>query len=207
MDEHEQPCLGPPPGGLPDVDPDLDLEWAEYTAWLDRETAAGHDTGPGPWDPEDDEEPEDSAASWEVWRPGFGQSDEADALPPGPHLAGLTEEAVLALARLSDDELTGVLRATRRQIAREQYKQVLVTAEFGRRRQAEFEDAARRGIPVGCRPGWRRAGSTWCGRGGSRCTPAASPRPTPPWRMRSWRDWTRTCARSRWPGGPPHWER
>src|ERR1700761_1869129 len=153
MDEHEQPCLGPPPGGLPDVDPDLDLEWAEYTAWLDRETAAGHDTGPGPWDPEDDEGAEDSAAWWEVWRPGFGQSDEADALPPGPHLAGLTEEAVLDLARLSDNELRGGPHATRRQIAREQYKQVLVPAEFGRRRQAAFTAAARRGVPVGCRPG------------------------------------------------------
>ena len=74
-------------------------------------------------------------------------------LPPGPPLTGLTEEAVLDLARLSDDELIGVLQATRRQIAREQYKQVLVTAEFGRRRQAEFTAAARRGIPVGCRPG------------------------------------------------------
>ena len=68
-------------------------------------------------------------------------------------LAGLTEEAVSDLGRLSDNELTGVLQATRRQIAREQYKQVLVTAEFARRRQAAFTDAARRGVPVGCRPG------------------------------------------------------
>jgi hypothetical protein len=68
-------------------------------------------------------------------------------------LAGLTEEAVMDLGSLSDDELIGVLQATRRQMAREQYKQVLVTAEFARRRQAAFEDAARRGVPVGCRPG------------------------------------------------------
>jgi hypothetical protein len=54
---------------------------------------------------------------------------------------------------LSDDELVGVLRATQRQVAREHYKQVLATAEFGRRRQAAFEAAARRGIPAGCRPG------------------------------------------------------
>jgi hypothetical protein len=86
-------------------------------------------------------------------RPRFGQDDEADLLPPRPLLAGLTEEAVSDLGRLSDSELVGVLLATRRQIAREQYKQVLVTAEYARRRQAVFEDAARRGVPVGCRPG------------------------------------------------------
>jgi Domain of unknown function (DUF222) len=68
-------------------------------------------------------------------------------------LVGLTETATQDLGRLSDDELVGVLQATRRQIAREQYKQVLVTAEFGRRRQAAFHDAAARGVPVGCRPG------------------------------------------------------
>lgn len=96
------------------------------------------------------EEPTDP---WEPQRPRFGQGDEADVLPPGPPLAGLTEEAVMDLGSLSDDELIGVLQATRRQIAREQYKQVLVTAEFARRRQAAFEDAACRGVPVGCRPG------------------------------------------------------
>jgi hypothetical protein len=127
---------------------DLDEEWAEYVAWLDRESAAGRPIGPvelescdqGPWG--------DS-----LWRPGFWQGGAADVLPPGPLLAGLIEEAVLSLDSLSDNELVGVLRATQRQIAREQYKQVMVTAEFGRRRRAAFEDAARRGIPVGCRPG------------------------------------------------------
>ncbi|MGH3208153.1 MAG: DUF222 domain-containing protein [Trebonia sp.] len=83
----------------------------------------------------------------------FGQGDEADALPPGQLLVGLTETATRDVGRLSDDELVGVLQATRRQIAREQYKQVLVIAEFGRRRRATFEDAARRGLPVGCRSG------------------------------------------------------
>ena len=46
-----------------------------------------------------------------------------------------------------------MLQATRRQVAREQYKQVLVTAEFGRRRQAAFRDALARGVPAGCAPG------------------------------------------------------
>ena len=120
---------------------------------MDREAAAGRHQEPGPeiWEPE-------------AWAPGdpvpvapvqprFGQDDEADLLPPRPLLAGLTEEAVSDLGRLSDSELVGVLQATRRQIAREQYKQVLVTAEYARRRHAAFEDAARRGVPVGCRPG------------------------------------------------------
>ena len=93
------------------------------------------------------------------WNPGIRgghvsvKGDEADALPPGQLLVGLTETATRDVDRLSDDELVGVLLATRRQIAREQYKQVLVIAEFGRRRQATFEDASRRGLPVGCRPG------------------------------------------------------
>jgi hypothetical protein len=103
------------------------------------------------WRPSD--EPAGPAESRDSWWARFGQGNEADALPPGELLVGLTETATRGLGRLSDDELVGVLQATRRQIAREQYKQVLVIAEFGRRRQATFEDAARRGLPVGCRPG------------------------------------------------------
>ena len=129
----------------------LDEEWTEYVAWLDRESAAGRPVGPvEPAEPEPcDQEPWSAA----LWRPGFAQGGAADVLPPGPLLAGLTEEAILSLDRLSDSELVGVLRATRRQVAREQCKQVLVTAEFARRRRVAFEDAARRGVPVGCRPG------------------------------------------------------
>jgi hypothetical protein len=85
--------------------------------------------------------------------PFFAQDGVADQMSPGPVLTGLTENAALDVARLSDDELIGVLRATRRQVAREQYKQVLVTAEFARRRQAAFTDAAYQGVPVRCRPG------------------------------------------------------
>ena len=88
--------------------------------------------------------------------PLFAQRGAGDLLPPGPELAGLTDNATTEPAGpsgLSDDELIGVLRATRRQVAREQYKQVLVIAEFGRRRQAAFTAAARRGLPVGYRPG------------------------------------------------------
>jgi hypothetical protein len=131
---------------------DLDPDWAEYVAQVDRETAVDDIDGDlqhwAPWD-----EPAGPAESRDSWWARFGQGDEADALPPGQLLVGLTETATRDPGRLSDDELVGVLQATRRQIAREQYKQVLVIAELGRRRQATFEDAARRGLPVGCRPG------------------------------------------------------
>ncbi|MDX6416650.1 MAG: hypothetical protein QOG28_1270 [Trebonia sp.] len=146
MDNPQQSFIGPPPGA-----PDPDPEWAEYVAWLDREGDAGRDAQPEIWAAEA-REPWDPESGEPVW-PRFGQGDEADVLPPSPFLIGLTEEAICDLGRLSDNELIGVLQATRRQIAREQYKQVLATAEFGRRRQAAFDAAASRGIPVGCRPG------------------------------------------------------
>jgi hypothetical protein len=159
MHQYGRSCPGPQSGGLAGLDP----EWAEYVARVDREMAAGPGDEPGSWVPEDDEpgpwvsvgddDRDDPAESWAGWRPGFGQGGEADALPPGPLLAGLTEAAVADLGRLSDDELVGVLQATCRQVAREQFKQVLVTAEFARRRQAAFEGAARRGVPVHSRPG------------------------------------------------------
>ena len=147
------PGAGPAPQASPSPRVDPDPEWTEYVAWVDREIAAGRHQEPGPeiWDP-GAWAPGDPAPVAPV-RPRFGQDDEADLLPPRPLLAGLTEEAVSDLGRLSDSELVGVLQATRRQVAREQYKQVLVTAEYARRRQAAFEDAARRGVPVGCRPG------------------------------------------------------
>ena len=161
MDESEQarpsssaypPPADPPACTQPAETPVLDQEWAEYVAQVDRETAADDDDGDlEHWEPWD--EPAGPAESRDTWWARFGQGDEADALPPGQLLVGLTETAIRDLGRLSDDELVGVLQATRRQIAREQYKQVLVIAEFGRRRQATFEDAARRGLPVGCRPG------------------------------------------------------
>ena len=142
----------PPACTQPAETPVLDQEWAEYVAQVDRETAADDDDGDlEHWEPWD--EPAGPAESRDTWWARFGQGDEADALPPGQLLVGLTETAIRDLGRLSDDELVGVLQATRRQIAREQYKQVLAIAEFGRRRQATFEDAARRGLPVGCRPG------------------------------------------------------
>jgi Domain of unknown function (DUF222) len=152
-----RPAASPSPAGSPACPPSaeapgLDPDWAEYVAQVDRETAVDDvDADPEHWAPWD--KPASPVESRDSWRARFGQGDEADALPPGQLLVGLTETATRDVDRLSDDELVGVLQATRRQIAREQYKQVLVIAEFSRRRQATFEDASRRGLPVGCRPG------------------------------------------------------
>jgi hypothetical protein len=62
-------------------------------------------------------------------------------------------QAVSGLAALSDDELTGALRAARRLEAWAAYLQTLLVAEFGRRRAAQFEDAKARGVRPGRRPG------------------------------------------------------
>ena len=131
------PGVGPLPGGLGEIDP----EWAQYVAQVDRETILRADD----WEPPEHEQ----AAAL----PRFWQDGAADRLPPGPPLSALTEQAISDLGCLSDDELVGVLLAARRQAVREQYKQVLVTAEFGRRRQAAFADAAARGVPAAWRPG------------------------------------------------------
>jgi hypothetical protein len=168
-DNHGIPRPGPLPGtaiGLPDAAGDEDAEWAQYTAWLDREAAAGREPEPDPWvlddaeswDPELDAPglagpaPADPVTA-DPGRPLFAQDGAADVMAPSPFLAALTEQAVSDLAGLSDNELVGVLRASQRQIAREQYKQVLAAAEFGRRRQAAFNDALARGVPAGCAAG------------------------------------------------------
>jgi uncharacterized protein DUF222 len=158
-------------GLLPDgaVDGDLgdaDPEWAQYVAWADREGAAGREPEPEswaadewePWDPErDDPDFAGSVPAGSVLSgPGrslFAQDGAADVMAPSPFLAALTEQAVADVAALSDSELVGVLRASRRLVAREQYKQVLATAEFGRRRQAAFTGALARGVPAGCAAG------------------------------------------------------
>jgi hypothetical protein len=126
-----------------------DPEWDQYLAWMDREAAAGRDPDEAQRAFTDDADASTSAAQTASADARYFAQDHESALPPpGPLLAGLTEQAVADLCRLTDDELVGVLQASQRQVAREHYKQVLATAEFGRRRQAEFADAARRGMPV-----------------------------------------------------------
>jgi hypothetical protein len=166
MDERQHPGSGPFPD--PDDDSlddfDVDTDFDEFTAWLDREVAAGRNPIP-PERPtgqgislsigEDDGIDPDLLAA--VCGTGlgqqFGRATAADVLPPGPVLAALTETAVADVTRLNDGQLIGVLQAARRQENREAWKKSLVIAEFARRRTAEFEAAAARGVPVHCRPG------------------------------------------------------
>jgi hypothetical protein len=68
-------------------------------------------------------------------------------------LAAFTAQAVACAGSLTDDELIGALQAARRMANHAAYQQVMVTAEFARRRQAEFEAARSAGKPAGCRDG------------------------------------------------------
>ncbi len=84
--------------------------------------------------------------------PQFGQDAAADALRPGPILAALTEQAVSDVATLTDDQLTGALRAARRIEARACYHQTTLVAELARRRSVELADAKARNVLWGRRP-------------------------------------------------------
>src|ERR1700722_19272095 len=109
---------------------------------------------PQPWDPEPwDPEPWDPDLTGPVPAgPTFAPGGAGDVMVPGPMLAALTEMAAGDVGALSDAERGGLARTSRRQVAREQYKQP-VAAEFGRRRRAAFEAALARGVPAGCAPG------------------------------------------------------
>jgi len=173
-DRHSAFRPGPPPAATAaGYLRDADSEWAEYTAWLDREAAAGREPEPWPswdaeWDAEWDAAPwglESAEPDFPGSAPGgpvppagperalFAEDGAADTMAPSPFLAALTEQAVSDVSSLSDAELVGVLRASQRQVAREQYKQALAAAEFGRRRRAAFENALARGVPAGCAAG------------------------------------------------------
>ena len=167
MDERENAGFGPFPDFGLCLDAAADAEFDEFTAWLDREVAAGRN--PFPPEPalaqgisvslgaDDGTDQELLAAVCGTGRDELGaqfsQGAAADALPPSPALAALTEETVTDVRSLSDNQLIGVLQAVRRQENREAWKKALVIAEFARRRAAEFEAAEERGVPVHCRPG------------------------------------------------------
>ena len=156
------------PDPLADHGPEPDFN--EWTAWLDREIAAGRNPVPPQREPSlglsislgdaTEVDPELLAAMCGPdglggQSPGqqFGQDAAADVLRPGPVLAALTEQALDDLGRLDDDQLTGVLRASQRLVGREAWKQALLIAEFARRREAQLAAATARGVPVHCRAG------------------------------------------------------
>ncbi|HEX3512983.1 MAG TPA: DUF222 domain-containing protein [Trebonia sp.] len=148
-----------------------DVELDEHFAWLVRELDAGRVQPP----PESalagpaislslgdacDVDPELLAAmcgadglGGQAVSAAFGQDKAADVLRPGPVLAALTAQAASSPGSLTDSELIGALQAGRRLANLADYQQTVVIAEFARRRQAEFDAAKARGVPVGCRDG------------------------------------------------------
>jgi hypothetical protein len=155
------------PRYVPDDDFDADAEMARWVADIE----AGRERIPEEWELDgsavslslgdaSDVDPGLLAAmlgpdglGGQALGPAFGQDQAADAQPPGPVLAALTEQAASDLADLSDDQLTGAMHAARRLQNRDAYQQTLMIAEFGRRRAAAFDDAKARKVPVGRRPG------------------------------------------------------
>ncbi len=68
---------------------------------------------------------------------GFASGGAADAMPPGPQLAALTEDAwQRGLDRLTDDELIGVLRAARRLASRAAALELSAVGDLAARRRA-----------------------------------------------------------------------
>ena len=158
------------PGRLPDPGSEPDPDFDEWTAWLDREIAAGRSPVPPQRQPEQGLsislgdaagiDPELLAVmcgpdglGGQCLGQQFGQDAAADVLHPGPVLAALAEQAADDLDRLDDDQLIGVLRASQRLAGREAWRQTLVIAEFARRREAELAAATAAGVPVHCRAG------------------------------------------------------
>ena len=110
-----------------------------------------------PFPSQDDEEPPDSSGSDDGEGPAqglyvclpsenldvarFAQHGQSDAMPPGPMLASvvhaLTGDDAGGLAALSDDQLLGVISATRRLESRVAWTQLAALAEFAARRPAE----------------------------------------------------------------------
>ena len=89
----------------------------------------------------------------EALGPQFGQGAAADALRPGPVLAALTEQAVADAAFLTDDRLTGAMRAAAREKTRAAWKETTLVAEYARRRAAQLAEAMAGGVPKGRRAG------------------------------------------------------
>jgi hypothetical protein len=173
----QAPAGGPLPGGdgpLPPAAlpvPEDDLELDEHFAWLVRELDAGRVQPPPERAVEGpaisislgdacDVDPELLAAMFgpdglggQAVSAAFGQDKAADVLRPGPVLAALTAQAASNPGSLTDSELIGALQAARRMANHAVYQETVVIAEFARRRQAEFEAAKARSVPVGCRDG------------------------------------------------------
>ena len=75
--------------------------------------------------------------------PGFGSGEPLDVLRPGPALAGEADRVhTSALRRVSDDELTGMIKAWRRLTSWATARELGAIAEFARRRPEEVTDTS-----------------------------------------------------------------
>jgi hypothetical protein len=83
----------------------------------------------------------------------FDHEQVADAMPPGPLLAALTENATAGLGALPADGLLGVISAARRLANRAEYLELTAIAEFTARRRAQYAASAARKDPRGQREG------------------------------------------------------
>ena len=83
----------------------------------------------------------------------FEKDKAADAMPPGPLLAALTEYAAADIGGLSDDGLLGMISAARRLANRAEYLELTAIAEFTARRQAQYAASVARKDPRGQRAG------------------------------------------------------
>ena len=114
-----------PPDLVPPADPGMPLQgmWLTASAWLPPATLSPGSPGPA----------------------GFGQGGAVDQMPPGPALATFTADAAAAepasdpaaLHRLSDEELTGVIRGWRKLSSWAQAGELAAVAEMAARRHAE----------------------------------------------------------------------
>jgi hypothetical protein len=144
---------GPGLPGWPDDDPWSEAEWLDYERDLDREEPPEAELF-GLWSDPAAEAPGDSGlglgGDFGVG-PGFADDGPLNSLAPGPVLAGFTADVFEGgLGELSDDELVGVLLATRRLSSWQAALELTAVAELDgrRRRQAARPESSRAGEHV-----------------------------------------------------------
>jgi hypothetical protein len=110
----------------------LDARLAAELARLPDPGAAGRDGSAG-WCPDPGDDPAGGPVA--LFGGGFGGGGVLDQLGPGPALAGFSQGALdEGLGGLSDDELAGVLRASRRLAAWQDGIEITAVAELDARR-------------------------------------------------------------------------
>jgi hypothetical protein len=135
----DEPSPGDPARDWADED-DRYLEWLTAEADAGRVEVPPEDPAPGVLFCVDEDADLAGLASAR-----FAPREAADVMPPGPVLGALTGQAIEDVASLPDDELLGVISATRRQQTRAEYEELVAVAEFTRRREAQYEASKARG--------------------------------------------------------------